>query len=138
VSAAEVTALVLRERQTRDRGWYEDMADCFATDSVVEMSWYTGSGAGFLKATKGLADRGDIAVHRLNPAAVRIRGDRALAELPLVIERDATATACGGSFESPPSMRRTRSHRRTLAPASTSIPASWRPTAPPTDSWPGI
>ena len=45
MSADDVTQLVLRERQSRDRGWYEEMAACFAEDSVVQMSWFTGSGA---------------------------------------------------------------------------------------------
>ena len=33
-----------------------------------------------------MAGRGDYAVHRLSPPAVRVNGDRALAELPLIIE----------------------------------------------------
>ncbi|NGO68337.1 nuclear transport factor 2 family protein [Streptomyces boncukensis] len=88
MSAEEVTQLVLRERQSRDRGWYEEMAACFADDCVVVMSWYTGSGAGFVRHTQqATAQRGDLAVHHLGPPAVRVHGDRALAELPLVIER---------------------------------------------------
>jgi hypothetical protein len=82
----DVVQLVLRERQSRDRGWYDQMADCFAGDSIVEMSWFRGSGAEFVQATREMAGRGDYAVHRLGPPAVRIVGDRALAELPLVIE----------------------------------------------------
>lgn len=87
MSAEDVAQLVLRERQSRDRGWYEEMAACFAEDSVVEMSWFSGSGAGFVRATRDMADRGDLAVHRLGPPTVRIDQDRALVELPLVIER---------------------------------------------------
>ncbi|MEU8699553.1 nuclear transport factor 2 family protein [Streptomyces sp. NPDC048680] len=86
MSADDIARLVLRERQSRDRGWYEEMADCFADDSVVEMSWYSGSGAGFVEATRTMAGRGDLAVHRLGPPTVRVDRDRALVELPLVIE----------------------------------------------------
>lgn len=86
MSTDEVAQLVLRERQSRDRGWYDRMADCFAADSVVEMSWFHGSGAEFVRSTRAMAGRGDHAVHRLGPPAVRIDGDRALIELPLVIE----------------------------------------------------
>jgi hypothetical protein len=85
-SASEVTQLVLRERQSRDRGWYEEMAACFSNDSIIQMSWFTGSGAEFVRRTQAMAGRGDHAVHRLGPPAVRVNGDRALAELPLVIE----------------------------------------------------
>jgi len=86
MSADEIVQLVLRERQSRDRGWYDRMAECFAEDSVVEMSWFQGSGAQFVQATREMAGRGDYAVHRLSPPTVHIDGDRALAELPLIIE----------------------------------------------------
>ncbi|WP_262505313.1 nuclear transport factor 2 family protein [Streptomyces sp. TRM68367] len=86
MSAEGVTQLVLRERQSRERGWYEEMATCFADDSIVQMSWFTGSGADFVRQTRAMAGRGDHAVHRLSPPTVRIDGDRALVELPLVIE----------------------------------------------------
>ncbi|WP_113700021.1 nuclear transport factor 2 family protein [Nonomuraea lactucae] len=87
MSAFDVAQLVLRERQSRDRGWYDDMADCFADDAFVEMSWFSGTGADFVEATRAMAGRGDLAVHRLSPPAVRLHGNRALLELPLVIER---------------------------------------------------
>lgn len=40
----EVTQLVLRERQCRDRGWWEEMADCFAgyRPSYRCLAWYLG------------------------------------------------------------------------------------------------
>jgi SnoaL-like protein len=84
----EVPQLVLRERQCRDRGWWEEMADCFAADSVVDMSWFTGSGPEFVRESKRMADGGwgGHSVHRLSPPEVRVEGDRALAELPLAIE----------------------------------------------------
>ncbi|MFJ8888764.1 nuclear transport factor 2 family protein [Streptomyces sp. NPDC102402] len=85
-SISEVTQLVLRERQSRDRGWYEQMAASCSADSHIEMSWFTGSGAEFTARTRAMADRGDIAVHRLGPPTVHVAVDRALAELPLIIE----------------------------------------------------
>ena len=83
-----VTQLVLRERQSRDRGWWERMAACFAPDSVVDMSWFTGPGAEFVARSREMSAGGwgGLSVHRLSPPAVRVCGDRALAELPLVIE----------------------------------------------------
>lgn len=84
----EVTQLVLRERQSRDRGWWERMADCFAEDSVVDMSWFDGSGAEFVRQSQRMSEGGwgGLSVHRLSPPAVRVEGHRALAELPLAIE----------------------------------------------------
>ncbi len=82
----DVTQLVLRERQCRDRGWWDQMAACFADDSIVDMSWFTGSGTDFVRETSRMSGRGDHAVHRLSPPAIRVNGDRALAELPLTVE----------------------------------------------------
>jgi SnoaL-like domain len=84
----EVTQLVLRERQCRDRGWWDQMAACFADDSVVDMSWFTGSGPEFVRQSRHMADGGwgGHSVHRLSPPAVRVSRNRALAELPLAIE----------------------------------------------------
>lgn len=81
-----VTQLILRERQCRDRGWWDQMADCFTDGSTIDLSWFTGSGAAFVAASRGMSGRGDYAVHRLSPPFVRVRGDRALAELPVIIE----------------------------------------------------
>lgn len=57
------TQLVLRERQSRDRGWWADWSQCFAEDSIVDMSWFTGSGAEFVHQTQLRFHRG-----RLGPA----------------------------------------------------------------------
>jgi len=64
------------------------MADCFTADSTVDMSWFTGSGPEFVRESKRMSDGGwgGHSVHRLSPPAIRVRGNRALAELPLAIE----------------------------------------------------
>lgn len=87
-SVEDVTQLVLRERQSRDRGWWTRMADCFAEDSVVDMSWFNGSGAEFVRRSRQMSEGGwgGLSVHRLSPPAIRCGGHRALAELPLAIE----------------------------------------------------
>ena len=83
-----VTQLVLCERRSRDGGCWDDMADCFTADSVVGISWFTSPGAEFVARSREMARSGwgGLSVHRLSPPAVRVRGDRALAELPIVIE----------------------------------------------------
>ncbi len=82
----DVTQLVLRERQCRDRGWWDQMAECFADNATIRMSWFTGSAAEFVRRSREMSGRGDYAVHRLSPPAIRVNGDRALAEVPLTIE----------------------------------------------------
>ncbi len=86
IDAAAVAQLVLRERQSRDRGWWSEWADCFTADSVIDMSWFTGSGADFVAQTRLRSADGVWGRHRLSPPAVRINGDRGWAELPLGIE----------------------------------------------------
>ena len=86
VAAAEVSQLVLNERQSRDRGWWDTWSACFADDSVVDMSWFTGTGAEFVRATRLRSTDGVWGRHRLSPPSVLVNGDRAWAELPLAIE----------------------------------------------------
>ncbi len=82
----EVTQLILRERQARDRGWWDVMRSCFAADSTARLSWFQGSGPDFVTQSARMAGRGDTATHRLSPPVVRVEGDRAFVELPAVIE----------------------------------------------------
>ncbi|MEU3735114.1 nuclear transport factor 2 family protein [Streptomyces sp. NPDC033538] len=81
-----VTQTVLLERQGRDRGWWDQMRDCYWPDSTVTLSWYRGDGPGFVDASEAMTGRGDASVHRLSPPTVQIVDDRAFAEMPAGIE----------------------------------------------------
>ncbi|MFE9687227.1 nuclear transport factor 2 family protein [Streptomyces sp. NPDC006285] len=81
-----VTQLVLHERQGRDREWWDAMHESYAPDSVVRLSWFRGSGPEFVAQSQRMAGRGDRAIHRLGPPIVDVHGERALVELPAVIE----------------------------------------------------
>ncbi|MET7743359.1 nuclear transport factor 2 family protein [Streptomyces sp. NPDC005385] len=81
-----VTQTVLRERQGRDRGWWDQMRACYWPDSVVNLSWYRGDGPGFVDASRAMSGRGDGSVHRLSPPTVQIVGARAFVETPAGIE----------------------------------------------------
>ncbi|AHH18563.1 SnoaL-like domain-containing protein [Nocardia nova SH22a] len=81
-----VGQLVLRERQCRDRNWWDDMRSCYAGDSAVRLSWFRGNGPDFVTASEDMAARGDKGVHRMHPPIVEIDGDRALVELGAGIE----------------------------------------------------
>ncbi|MDG4668034.1 nuclear transport factor 2 family protein [Mycobacterium sp. 236(2023)] len=85
-----VIQLILRERQGRDRGWWEQMRDAYAADSVVDMSWFQGSGHEFVRRSQFMAESPDgwngHSVHRITVPAVHIHGDRAWAEVPVTIE----------------------------------------------------
>ncbi|MGH2940889.1 MAG: nuclear transport factor 2 family protein [Solirubrobacterales bacterium] len=88
--ASDVTQLILRERQARDRGWYDRMRECYSADSIVDMSWFNGPGHEFVRRSQEMSESrdgwGGHTGHRLSPPAIRIDGDRALGELPLGIE----------------------------------------------------
>jgi hypothetical protein len=81
-----ITQLVVRERESRDMGFWNRMRDCFHPDSVVNISWFQGSGPDFVTASQGMASRGMLAKHRLGPVLVTLNGDRALASLSAIID----------------------------------------------------
>lgn len=87
--AADITAitqLVVRERESRDLCIWNRMADCFFEDSLVDISWFKGTGKEFVVASKGMYERGMRAKHRLGPVLVTRNGDRAVATLSGIID----------------------------------------------------
>jgi hypothetical protein len=83
---AAITQLVVRERESRDMGFWNRMRDCFHEDAEVNISWFQGRGHDFVSASKGMAERGMLAKHRLGPVLVTLNGDRALATLSAIID----------------------------------------------------
>lgn len=89
MSAEDITAisqLVVRERESRDMGFWQRMRDCFHEDADVTISWFQGRGHAFVDASKAMAARGMLAKHRLGPVLVTLNGDRALATLSAIID----------------------------------------------------
>ena len=87
--SADITMIiqcVLRERESRDTGQWDRMRDCFHPDSLVRLSWFTGSGPGFVEGSIDMAKRGMLAKHRLSPVLVTLAGDRAIASLSAIID----------------------------------------------------
>ena len=83
----EITQVVLKERQGRDRGWWAQMADCFHPDSRVTLSWFDGPGSEFVARSEKMAQMGLRILHRPSPPVVHWQGTRAVLELPLSVER---------------------------------------------------
>ena len=82
----EITQLIVRERESRDMGFWNRMRACFHPDSVVSISWYQGDGYGFVEGSRDMAARGMLAKHRLGPILVTQNGDRAIATLSAIID----------------------------------------------------
>jgi hypothetical protein len=78
--------VVLREREARDRLWWEDMRDCFAEDSTVALTWYQGSGHGFVEGSMAMSQGRMPTRHRIGPPVVRVAGGRAVISLSIAIE----------------------------------------------------
>jgi SnoaL-like domain len=81
-----ITQLILRERESRDLGRWDDMRTCFFADSVVRISWFHGNGADFVTGSMEMARRKIFAKHRLAPIRVVLSGDRAIARLVGIID----------------------------------------------------
>jgi hypothetical protein len=80
-----VTQLILKERQSRDLGLWDDMRDCFHADSQVRVSWFRGSGEEFVLGSIDMASR-MVNRHRLSPIQVTLLGTRAIAMLSAIVD----------------------------------------------------
>ncbi|PXX46383.1 SnoaL-like protein [Hungatella effluvii] len=71
-----VKEIVEYERFCRDQHLWEQMYDCYANDSSVNVSWYHGSGHGFVKASSKM----DVsAPHKLHNTMVWLYENKAIA-----------------------------------------------------------
>lgn len=66
-----------RERAARDAGDWDALARCYVADSLVDLSWFTGTGAEFAKASAGMEDKMS-SFHEFGASVIDIAGDRAL------------------------------------------------------------
>jgi hypothetical protein len=65
-SAADITLitqLVVRERDSRDMGFWNRMLDCFHPDALIDISWIRGNPQQFVDGSKDMAARGMKATH---------------------------------------------------------------------------
>lgn len=76
----EICELVRLERFYRDRGLWDELAECYAEDSRIKTTWFEGNGAQFAAASREMAERGRHSIHPITPVQVRVNGDRALVE----------------------------------------------------------
>lgn len=72
---ADILELLNFERYCRDNLLWDEMRKCFSPDSVVDISWYHGSGDGFVTASSELNRRSEHLIHN---ALTWINGKRAV------------------------------------------------------------
>jgi hypothetical protein len=82
----EITQLIVRERDSRDMGFWNRMLDCFHPDALINISWIRGNAREFVEGSKDMAARGMCATHRLGPILVTQNADKAVATLGGVID----------------------------------------------------
>ena len=58
LAVLSITQLVLSERESRDNGWWNRMADCFHPDARIRLSWIDGDADAFVKGSIDMARRG--------------------------------------------------------------------------------
>ena len=80
-----IERLIQRERMARDMRQWVEMARCYRADSVVEVSWFKGSGIEFAERSGKAGERKVNTFHLMCPAVVTVNGDKALADTPCTI-----------------------------------------------------
>ena len=82
----QIGQLILREREGRDRQWWDEMRKAFHPNAEIKISWYQGGPEGFIDGSIKMAKGGLATYHRLRPIVVRVNGNRAVATLSAAIE----------------------------------------------------
>ena len=77
---AEIADLVQRERAARDAAMWTEMAACWHPQSLVDVSWFKGSGAEFTAASERNTRSSTLSFHQMAPSVVTVRGDRAITD----------------------------------------------------------
>jgi len=72
--------LLRLERFWRDQGEWERLAGCYVEGARVRTTWFDGTAAEFVEASRRMARNGRHSKHLITPTHLRINGDRALAE----------------------------------------------------------
>lgn len=82
-----VSQIIMRERHARETHDSDAEAACFHPEATVEVSWFSGTGAEFVEAGRKAAARGRAAnvagtifFDSMSPAAIWVKGDRAIAD----------------------------------------------------------
>lgn len=82
----QITQLVLRERQGRDRGWWGQMADTYSPAARVRVSWLEASASEFVEHSKRIVFPGIPLAHKVGTPVIHLNGSRALVEAPCTIQ----------------------------------------------------
>ena len=87
IDRLEIAELAQFERLARDAQRWDELAACYRDDEArVYLSWFDGTVADFIEASRRMAEEpGGHAGHFNAPSIVRVAGDRAVVETPCAI-----------------------------------------------------
>ena len=90
---ADILELIHFERFCRDNARWDEMRKCFAKDSFVNISWYQGSGDGFVTAS---AKMPTYAPHKINSSLTWVNGNRAVTVMnaTILMRREVDGVLC--------------------------------------------
>ncbi len=77
IEKANVRELIEFERFSRDSGLWDEMKGCYADNSRVNISWFQGTGHGFVDATAAL--QGMPSAHKIYSTEIWLNGGKAVA-----------------------------------------------------------
>ena len=80
-----VAEVIVRERIARDNHQWDHMEACYHDDSLIETSWFRGTGREFVAASRQVVRPESVNFHVLQPFPVTLNGDRAVAEMPCAL-----------------------------------------------------
>ncbi|NIE66039.1 hypothetical protein F3J17_19395 [Burkholderia sp. Ax-1719] len=102
-----VSQLVMRERQARETHDFDAEAACFHPDAGVEVSWFSGTATEFVEAGRKSSMAGSDAnaaapvfFDSMSPAAVWVKGDRAIADTSCAVHMFAELDGVGAHVTS--------------------------------------
>ena len=75
-----VADVIMRERLARETHNWADEATCFHPVSIVEVSWFKGTGAEFIEAGRKNPDTEGVHSDSMSPGVVWVNNDRAIAD----------------------------------------------------------
>ncbi len=80
---ASIEELLGFERFCRDNHLWDEMKKCYAADSTVNISWFQGSGEGFVEASGKMKG---YAPHKIHHTEIWLNGDKAVAIMMTTIQ----------------------------------------------------
>ena len=95
----DVADLILRERLARDNRDWDGMASFWLEDSLVDVSWFRGSGPRFVELTRNNVNPNSYNFHVMSPPVVDIAGERAISETPCTLRDFSNIAGVDGSYE---------------------------------------